>query len=80
MLSIIAAYIPVQKGNKAGINMVRSQHIHVMEVDALKANKPIPTGTCPRREAIKALSKLIESFQVKGHAIILSIDANRTPK
>jgi hypothetical protein len=77
-LSIIAAYISVLKGTKAGVNTVHSQQKYLMEIAAIKDNKLPSASTCPRKEAIKALSSLISDLQQRDHAIILAIDANQT--
>jgi hypothetical protein len=77
-LSIIAAYISVKKGSQIGVNTVHAQQTYVMEKQQLKENNPAMTK-CPRKEAIRALSTLIDELQEKDHAIILALDANQTP-
>ncbi len=77
-LTIIGAYISVQKGSQAGINTVHAQQTLLMETENMKAKQNNPTK-CPRREAIKVLSNLIHRLQDEDHAIILAIDANQTP-
>jgi hypothetical protein len=79
LLSIIGAYISVNKGTTVGPNTVHAQQMTIMEQDALKQNRILPPDTCPRKEAIKALGQIIEDLQKKQHSIILLIDANQTP-
>jgi hypothetical protein len=79
-LSLIGAYISVNKGQNPGPNTVWAQQMTIMEQEAMKRNKILPTSTCPRKEAIKALGNAIEDLQKRNHAIILMIDANQTPK
>jgi hypothetical protein len=77
-LSIIAAYISVPKGAKAGVNTFYSQQVYLMEREALNNKSTPSTSKCPRREAIKALSQIIGELQQQDHAIVLTIDANQT--
>jgi hypothetical protein len=79
-LSIIGAYISVQKGQNVGPNTVHAQQTTIMEREAMKHNTALKSNFCPRKEAIKELSHLIYELQVKGHAIILLLDANQTSK
>lgn len=79
-LSLIGAYISVNKGQNIGPNTVWAQQLTLMERDALKKNKILPASTCPRKEAIKAIGNIIENLQRKNHAIILMVDANQTVK
>jgi hypothetical protein len=78
-LSIIAAYISVPKGTKAGVNTFQSQQVYLMEKVALKNNLIPSTSKCPRQEAIKALSQIIGELQQQDHAIVLTIDAHYMP-
>jgi hypothetical protein len=78
-MSIIAAYISVLKGIKAGVNTLHSQQTFLMETDDLRKKQAPSTKCCPRKEAIKALSEKISELQEQDHAIILTIDANQTP-
>ncbi len=79
-ISIIAAYISVEKGTYAGINTVHAQQKFIMEQQALKESTILPAIICPRKEAIKALGEIIGKLQEDNHAIILTIDANQTPQ
>jgi hypothetical protein len=76
-LSLIAAYIVVQKGTMIGETSLYAQQTTLMELDA-KKNKTSPrTNFCPRKDSIKELSELITSLQEKDHSIILMVDANQ---
>ena len=79
-LSIIGAYISVNKGTTVGPNTVYAQQMTIMEQDALKQKRILPPDTCPRKEAIKALGQIIDNLQKQQHSIILLIDANQTPR
>lgn len=78
-LSIIAAYISVEKGTSAGINTVHAQQRYMMEYQAMQDGKVPLDLPCPRKEAVKAIGEMIHKLQEDGHAIILTIDANQTP-
>jgi hypothetical protein len=79
-ISFICAYISVLKGTTKGENTVYAQQMTLMEQHAYKANRVLPLGICPRKEAIKALSTLLGTLQEQDHAIILLLDANQTPR
>jgi hypothetical protein len=79
-LSIIAAYISVQKGEAYGPNTLYAQQQTLMEQHAIKNGQALPPKMCPRQEAIKAIGEIIHELQSQNHALLLLIDANQTPK
>ncbi len=80
MLTLICAYISVQKGSYIGENTLYNQQTMLMEQQAIKENKLWEKAKCPRKEANKALSEIIHTLQEQDHAILLALDANQTPK
>ncbi len=74
---MIAAYIAVQKASAIGETSLYAQQVTLMELDAKKRKTKPSTNYCPRKAAIKELSKLLASLQEKDHSIILMIDANQ---
>jgi hypothetical protein len=52
----------------------------LMDQEDMENNKSPTANKCPRKEAIKALGNIIGELQEHGHAIVLMIDANQTPK
>jgi hypothetical protein len=77
-LSIIGAYISVNKGQNIGPNTVWNQQMTLMEREAMTTRKTLSPNKCPRKEAIKAIGENIQDLQKQDHAIILMIDANQT--
>lgn len=77
-LSLIAAYIAVQKGTNHGETSLFAQQTTLMELNTKRSNKPMNSTFCPRKAAIKALSDVLTSLQEQNHAIILMVDANQT--
>ncbi len=76
-MSLIEAYIAVQKGSIIGETSVHAQQVTLMELEAKKKRIKSRANYCPRKDAIKELSNLIASLQEQEHAIILMIDANQ---
>jgi hypothetical protein len=76
-ISLIAAYIAVQKGSIIGETSVYAQQVTLMELEAKNKKIKPRANYCPRKDAIKELSNLIASLQEKEHVIILMIDANQ---
>lgn len=74
-LSLVVAYIAVQKGSNLRETYLYAQQMTLMEIDAKKTNKTPKSTHCPHKAAIKALSDLLTSLQEQDHAIILMIDA-----
>jgi hypothetical protein len=79
-LSLIVAYIAVQKGTNHGETSLYAQQYTMMEFEAKKQKRAPTSSFCPRKAAIKELSNTIASLQEQDHAIILMIDANQTSK
>jgi hypothetical protein len=79
-LTLICAYISVKKGAHVGDNTLYNQQITLMELQAIKENKVWDKPKCPRKEAIKELSKLIHELQEQVYSILLAIDANQSPQ
>jgi hypothetical protein len=76
-LSLIVAYIAVQKGSKFGETSLYAQQMTLMELETKRSKIPLTTF-CPRKAAIKALSDLLTYLQEQDHAIILMVDANQS--
>ncbi len=77
-LTIICAYIAVQKGSDLGETSFYSQQTLLME-QQWKATTNTPyRHKCPRKEAIKELHWVIIELKEKNHSIILFLDANQT--
>lgn len=77
-LTIICAYIAVQKGTDLGETSFYGQQTLIME-QQWKAKKNTPyQHKCPRKEAIKELYSTILELKSKNHSIILALDANQT--
>jgi len=77
-ISLIAAYISVQKGLEIGTESVYAQQQTIYERDMLKLGKLPNQKFCPRNNAIRNLNHLIMQLQQQHHAIILMIDANQS--
>jgi hypothetical protein len=79
-LTLICAYISVEKGANIGDNTLYNQQITIMEQQAKKDNRVWEKPRCPRKEAIKELSNFIHDLQEQDHSIVLAVDANQTPR
>lgn len=77
-LSLVSAYITVQKGSDIGSESLYAQQVLIYEKQCIKNRKPTDKSFCPRINAIKILNNLIQDLQQKQHAIILMLDANQT--
>jgi hypothetical protein len=77
-ISIISAYIAVQKGSDIGFDSLCAQQFFLYECNWLRS-KNIPSHQfCPRMDAIRCLNDVILELQQKQHAIVLLLDANQS--
>jgi hypothetical protein len=77
-LTIISAYIAVQKGSNIGVDSVYAQQVTLHEKQACKDNSIPSKCFCPRTDTIWRLDTVIQELQQQNHAIILMIDANQS--
>jgi hypothetical protein len=77
-LSLVSAYIAVEKGTGFGLESLHAQQVTIYERHCQKTRSVPRKDFCPRVHTIKRLDKLIESLQKQQHAIILMLDANQT--
>jgi hypothetical protein len=75
-LSLVSAYISVQKGSDVGVDSLYAQQVTIHEKRYLPT-KNIP-AFCPRTNAIKRLNSTIHNLQKKDHAVILMLGANQS--
>jgi hypothetical protein len=72
-ITIICAYIAVQKGLELGETSVYSQQCFIMEQKQIREKTSTTKIECPRIEAMKALQTFILQLQQQKHSIILCL-------
>jgi hypothetical protein len=77
-VSLIAAYISIQKGSEIGTESLFAQKCTIYENEMIKKGKMPKNKFCPRANAIKNLNNIISELQSKQHVVILMLDANQS--